>query len=172
MYFGEFLCYWCVYLFISAVYCIFSVVYYVFLLYSKKNTNRNLISGAPFLMSVAHPIRGAPKWGEPQIICVAHVLGCATGTTHIRGAYRRVPQIKYTYGLICMAHHRCATKPQNGAPQIEFLLVVLISYQLLPVDQKTEQATVCELLLWIKMSLTCTSRMQNCVYFQILKCNL
>jgi hypothetical protein len=126
MYFGEFLCYWCVYLCISAVYYIFSVVYCAFLLYSRKNTNKKHISGAPFLMSMAHPIRSAPKWGALQIICVAHALGCATCTTHIRGAYRRAPQIKYTSGLICVAHHRCATKPQNNAPQIGFLLAVPI----------------------------------------------
>jgi hypothetical protein len=75
-------------------------------------------------MSVAHPIRGAPKWGALQILCVAHSLGSATGTTHIRGAYGRAPQIKFTCGLICVAHARCATKPQNGAPQIGFLLLV------------------------------------------------
>jgi hypothetical protein len=53
-------------------------------------------------------------------------LGCAThkDRTHNRGAYSRAPLIINTSGLICMAHHRCATKPQNGAPQIGFLLVV------------------------------------------------
>jgi hypothetical protein len=49
---------------------------------------------------------------------------CATDRTHSRGVYRRAPLIIYTSGLICVAHHRCATKPQNGAPQIGFLLVV------------------------------------------------
>jgi hypothetical protein len=75
-------------------------------------------------MSVVHSIRGAPKWGALQILCVAHVLGCATDIIHIRGAHGRAPQIKVTCGLMCVAHARCATKPQNGAPQIGFLLVV------------------------------------------------
>jgi hypothetical protein len=56
---------------------------------------------------------------------VAHVLGCATDIMYIRGAHGRAPQIKVTCGLICVAHARCTTKPQNGAPQIEFLLVVI-----------------------------------------------
>jgi hypothetical protein len=75
-------------------------------------------------MSVAHPIRGVPKWGAPQILYVAHLSGCTTGITHIRGAHGHAPQIKLTCGLICVAHARCATKPQNSAPQIGFLLVV------------------------------------------------
>jgi hypothetical protein len=90
----------------------------------EKNTNGKHISGAPFLMLVAHPIRGAPKWGAPQILCVAHVIGCATDIMHICGAYGRAPQIKLACGLICVAHARCVTKPQNVAPHIGFLLVV------------------------------------------------
>jgi hypothetical protein len=126
--------YWC----ISVNSCVTDVYIFAFLLYTiyfllctvyfcyilEKNTNIKHISGAPFLISVEHPIRGAPKWGAPQILCVAHALGCATDTTHSRGAYRHAPQIKYTCGLICVAHHRCTTKPQNVAPQIGFLLVV------------------------------------------------
>jgi hypothetical protein len=114
-----------VYIFAFLLYTVYFLLYTVyFCCILEKNTNGKHISGAPFLISVAHPICGAPKWGAPQILCVAHALGCATGTTHSHGAYRRAPQIKYTSGLICVAHHRCATKPQNGAPQIGFLLVV------------------------------------------------
>jgi hypothetical protein len=36
------------------------LVFFIFNFF-RKNTNRKHISGAPFLMSVAHPIRGAPK---------------------------------------------------------------------------------------------------------------
>jgi hypothetical protein len=46
-------------------------MYFYYIL--KKNTNRKYISGAPFLMPVAHPIRGAPKLGAPQILCMAHL---------------------------------------------------------------------------------------------------
>jgi hypothetical protein len=113
------------YIFAFLLYTVYFLLYTVyFCCILEKNTNGKHISGAPFLMSVAHPIRGAPKWGAPQILCVAHALGCVTGTTHIRGVNGRAPQIKFTRGLICVAHARCATKPQNGAPQIGFLLVM------------------------------------------------
>jgi hypothetical protein len=63
----------------------------------EKNTNRKHITGAPFLMPVVHPIRGA----------------CS-----------RAPLIINTSGLICVAHQGCATEAQNGAPQIRVSLVV------------------------------------------------
>jgi hypothetical protein len=42
---------------------------------------------------VAHPIRGAPPFGGPQILCVAHVIGCATdimcgARNRVRHAYQ------------------------------------------------------------------------------------
>jgi hypothetical protein len=46
------------------------IVYFCSIL--EKNTNKKHISGAPFLLPVAHPIRGAPKLGASQILCVAH----------------------------------------------------------------------------------------------------
>jgi hypothetical protein len=130
--------YWC----ISVNSCVTNVYIFAFVLYTvyfllytmyfccifEKNTNGKHISGAPFLMSVAHPIRGASKWGAPQILCVAHLSGCATGITHIRGAHGRAPQIKLTCGLICVTHARCATKPQNDAPRIGFLLVLSVPW--------------------------------------------
>jgi hypothetical protein len=54
----------------------------------EKNTNKKHISGAPFLLPVAHPIHGAPKWGAPQIYIMS-------GAPHL-GA----PQI----GHITVAH--------------------------------------------------------------------
>jgi hypothetical protein len=107
---------------------IFCCILYIFAVFSKKYRWK-IYQWSTILISLAHLIRGAPKWGAPQILCMAHALGCATGTTHSRGACRCAPQIKYTSGLICVAHHRCATKPQNGAPQIGFFLVVKISTQ-------------------------------------------
>jgi hypothetical protein len=84
----------------------FCCILYIFVLYTvyfwcilEKNTNRKHISGAPFLLPVAHPIRGA---------------------------WSRAPLVINTSGLICVAHQGCATEAQNGAPQIRVSLVVLI----------------------------------------------
>jgi hypothetical protein len=94
-----------VYIFAFLLYTVYFLLYIVYFCYIlEKNTNGKHISGAPFLISVAHPIRGAPKLGAPQILCVARALGCATGTTHSRGAHRRAAQIKYTSGLICVCY--------------------------------------------------------------------
>jgi hypothetical protein len=73
---------------------------------------------------MAHPMRGARNQYAPQTPCVVHVEECAMARPSIRGAHRHAPQIKVICGFISVAHHRCATKPKNGAPQIGVLLVV------------------------------------------------
>jgi hypothetical protein len=50
---------------------------------------------------------------------------CSTDRTLNRGARGRAPRVINTSGLICVAHHRCATEAQIGAPQIRVSLVVL-----------------------------------------------
>jgi hypothetical protein len=52
-------------------------------------------------------------------------LRCATDRTHNRGACWRAPLVINTSGLICVAHHWCATEAQIGAPQIRVFLVVI-----------------------------------------------
>jgi hypothetical protein len=112
------------YTFVFLLYNVYFLLYTMYFCCIFKKKNRKHICGAPFLMSVAHPIRGAPKRGAPQTLCVAHVIGYATDITPINGAHRRAPQIKVTCGFICVAHARYATKLQNDALQIGFLLVV------------------------------------------------
>jgi hypothetical protein len=48
---------------------------------------------------------------------------CSTDRTLNRGARGRAPRVINIGGLICVAHHRCATEAQIGAPQIRVFLV-------------------------------------------------
>jgi hypothetical protein len=69
-----------VYIFAFLLYTVyFCAIYYIFLLYSQKIQIENISVEHPFYMSVAHPIRDAPKLGAPQILCVAHLSGVRHG---------------------------------------------------------------------------------------------
>jgi hypothetical protein len=109
----------------------FCCILYIFMMYTiyfccilEKNTNRKYISGAPFLcqwrtLSVAHL-----NWVRRRYYAWRTPLRCATDRTLNRGARGRAPLVINTSGLICVAHHWCATEAQIGAPQIRVSLVV------------------------------------------------
>jgi hypothetical protein len=125
MYFGEFQCYWCVYLCISAVYCIFlCCILCISVVFSKKIQIENIPVEHHFYcqwctLSVTHL-----NWVRRRYYAWRTPLRCATDRTHNRGARGRAPLVINTSGLICVAHHWCATEAQIDAPQIRVFLLV------------------------------------------------
>jgi hypothetical protein len=110
----------------------FCYILYIFVLYTvffccilEKIQIENISVEHHFLcqwrtLSVAHL-----NWVRHRYYAWRTPLRCAMDRTHNRGAYSRAPLVINTRGLICVVHHRCATKPQNGAPQIRVFLVVV-----------------------------------------------
>jgi hypothetical protein len=125
MYFGEFQCYWCVYLCISAIYCIFlCCILCIFAVFLKKIQIENIPVEHHFYcqwrtLSVAHI-----NWVRRRYYAWRTPLRCATDRTHNRGVCWCAPLIINTSGLICVAHHWCTTEAQIGVPQIRVFLVV------------------------------------------------
>jgi hypothetical protein len=113
----------------------FCYILYIFVLYTmysccilKKIQIENISVEHHFYcqwrtLSVAHL-----NWVRRRYYVWRTPLRCATDRTHNCGARGRAPLVINTSGLICVAHHWCATEAQNGAPQIRVFLVVFASF--------------------------------------------
>jgi hypothetical protein len=124
--------YWCILVNFSVtdVYIFAFLLYTIYFcaVFSKKIQIENIPVEHHFYcqwrtLSVAHL-----NWVRRRYYAWRTPLRCATDRTHNRGACGRAPLVINTSGLICVAHHRCATEAQIGAPHIRVFLVVFLLY--------------------------------------------